>query len=206
MYDKGTATLRPTLSKGNNMIQQDMTGLYHTLHHCSDGYKDHNQGLLCIERWEPMLPDSRSILDIGCGNGLLLNELIKRGYLVSGCDVANGPYVRTYPFWKCDIRDTAIPAGYDLALCFDVLEHIDTDQVIPALANIAQSAERFVFTIAGYGEPPTHLTIKSPGWWLNKLVQVFPGHAWHVQVFERDRTDRGEVRPVYLFIGGPSNE
>lgn len=177
--------------------------LYQHLHQCNADYHNNNQGLLLVDKWSAMLEGVHSIIEVGCGNGLLCNELVSRGKDVCGFDLVDGPYIRNFTFGLCDITTTPLPSGYDLALCFDVLEHLASDSIDKVLANIAQSASRFVLSIAGYGGEPTHLTVKTPGWWLNHILQATPGFAWYVEVFER-HSDYDS--PVYLFMGAGAGE
>jgi len=178
--------------------------MYRTLHNADMGYQTHNQGLACSDRWIGMIAECHTVLEVGCGNGLLCGNLARLGKSVVGVDLVPGPYDRAgYTFQACQITEQPLPDGFDVTLCFDVLEHIPEDKVDSALANIGQSAQAFVLSIAGYGNPPIHPTVKSPGWWLNKLLNHMPGRSWLCEVFERYE-DRPS--PVYLFLGNTPNE
>jgi SAM-dependent methyltransferase len=74
-----------------------------------------------------------NVLDYGCGIGSDGLRLLEAGYRVAFADFAN-PSTR-YLHWRLDRRgleapvydiDTGeIPAGFDLAFAFDVIEHVD---------------------------------------------------------------------------------
>lgn len=178
--------------------------IYQTLHNCDVNFQTRNQGLATRNKWLGMISDCESVLEVGCGNGLLCQFLSAAGKKVTGVDLVPGPYKRTgYVFQLCHLVKQPLPSGYDVALCFDVLEHIPEKDIDVVLRNIGQSAQAFAFTIAGYGRPPIHPTVKSPGWWLNKLFCHMPGCTWLCEVFERYENRQS---PVYLFMGNYPNE
>lgn len=89
----------------------------------SDGRVDY--WLQLIERYAP---GSTTALEVGCGSGVLLSELAARGYSCVG--VEPDPKVAAWVarHTGVDIRagffpDVDVPAGNDLFLAFDVLEH-----------------------------------------------------------------------------------
>jgi SAM-dependent methyltransferase len=63
------------------------------------------------------LQSSHSILDYGCGNGLLIDYLARKGY-GKGCGY--DPFVETYKDQK------VLHDRYDWVLCFDVIEHVES--------------------------------------------------------------------------------
>src|SRR5664279_2999970 len=86
--------------------------------------------------------DGLSVLDVGCGGGILAEELAKRGAHVTGIDLsdralqtardhaaASGLHIR-YELGKAE----ALPVGdgqFDVVVCADCLEHVDDlEQVI----------------------------------------------------------------------------
>jgi hypothetical protein len=120
---------------------------------------------------------------------------------MTGIDLVHGPYERQgYDFHVMDIMETELPRGFDACVSFDVLEHIETEKVGRVLANIDASAPVLVFTIAGYGQPPQHLTVKSPGWWLNMLYSHMANRQWLIETLQRYKN---KPSPVYLFMGTP---
>jgi SAM-dependent methyltransferase len=178
----------------------DNVALYSLLHN-TPAYQQNNQGLAVAQRWLPLVAECHSVLEVGCGNGKLCHALAQNGKCVTGVDLVQGPYQRPgYEFLVMDVAEQQLSRDYEAALCFDVLEHIATDNVARVLRNIEQSAPILIFTIAGYGSPPHHLTVKSPGWWLNSILQNCQPRQWLVDVFQRY-----EEKPsnVYLFMGTP---
>jgi SAM-dependent methyltransferase len=76
----------------------------------------------------------KTVLDIGCGNGLLLRRYLAAGWDVAGVDPA--PWARTsdYPLFEEVVQ--ARQDFYDVVMCTSVLEHIPNpvDMVRVALA------------------------------------------------------------------------
>src|SRR4051794_1253658 len=78
------------------------------------------------------VPPGGSLLDYGCGIGSDGLQLLEAGYRVSFADFDN-PSTR-YLRWRLAHRgldaqvhdlDGDVPAGFDLAYAFDVIEHVD---------------------------------------------------------------------------------
>lgn len=103
------------------------------------------------------------ILDLGCGEGVLVTEFRAKGYDITGVDFNyESAFVR-----KASILDTKLPAkSFDLILCLDVIEHLNfADQELAlaeikrllkpngvlyaTLPNLAHLASRFTFFFLG---------------------------------------------------------
>ncbi|BCJ90371.1 hypothetical protein IZ6_11060 [Terrihabitans soli] len=111
-----------------------------------------------------------SVLDYGAGQSRLINEINCASLTVR------------------DRYDPAIPAisaipreRYDLVICTDVFEHLDTEEVPAVLSDIARLANDVIFcidtrtanAILPNGEN-AHATVRPPDWWLTKIRGVFP--------------------------------
>lgn len=87
-------------------------------------------------------PDFHSVLDVGCGRGVQLADMIHRrpGVEAFGMDISpsgiaiSREAVPQGTFVLNDATRNAVHRTFDLVLCTDVLEHIDDDGA--ALANI----------------------------------------------------------------------
>ena len=94
------------------------------------------------------VPAGASALDIGSGVGWVVEELLTRGLLVEGCDIAPVAVERLsqqFPsakFFPLALGDEAIPkrtATYDLVTALDVMYHITDDALWRAgLAEVAR--------------------------------------------------------------------
>lgn len=81
---------------------------------------------LIIQAYRDWIKNDEKILDIGCGNGIVANFLIKHLEVnITGCDIENY-LIYDLPFVK--IAKDKFPFSnrrYDVALLNDVLHHID---------------------------------------------------------------------------------
>jgi SAM-dependent methyltransferase len=109
------------------------------------------------------IPKTYKILDLGCGEGCLVEKYRKLGYNIIGIDLHySSDFVQ-----KGDIRHTPFEnAEFDIVLCLDVLEHLNfSDQdpalkeihrilktdgiVLLSLPNLAHFISRFTFLLSG---------------------------------------------------------
>jgi len=116
-----------------------------------------------IDKFLEELPKSLKILDLGCGEGYLVERYQKLGYNIIGLDLNYlSEFVR-----KGDIRATPFEnETFDVVLCLDVIEHLPfSDQnlalkeiyrilkkeglVLLALPNLAHFASRVSFLCTG---------------------------------------------------------
>jgi len=90
------------------------------------------------------VPQGGRILDLCCGTGQLVGELMRRGYHVTGVDGseqmlgfarANAPGAE---FVHADVRTMTLPSSHDAAVClFDSLNHLmRPDEVETAFRNV----------------------------------------------------------------------
>ena len=108
-------------------------------------------------------PKKKKVLDVGCGEGVLIEKYIKQGYSITGIDLNyESKYVS-----RDDIRKPKLaPQSFDLILCLDVLEHFsykDQEVVLRQMnkllkkdgvllftvPNLAHLASRFFFLLTG---------------------------------------------------------
>jgi SAM-dependent methyltransferase len=84
-----------------------------------------------------MLPPGR-VLDVGCGAGALLAELLRRGHDAAGCDASPEMvgmcrrYLGASGWPEADVRvggvdDLPSDGRFDVAVALDVIEHIEDD-------------------------------------------------------------------------------
>jgi hypothetical protein len=121
-------------------------------------------------RPEIQLLKPRSILDYGCGQSRLLDEL-KLGY---PCEL-----IRYDPAIPAHARKPDVPA--DLLINIDVLEHIeeeDLDLVVGEMASLCKHAIIIVDTKPASAILPdgrnAHVTIRPRAWWQQRLSRYFP--------------------------------
>jgi SAM-dependent methyltransferase len=107
----------------------------------SDGERDR------IDAIVGLLPeDVGSILDAGCGDGLVANRLHELGYDVVGVDIEANALERLTSSARVGSVD-ALPAAegeFDCVLVADVLEHLPRGSFEAALAELTRVAKRYI--------------------------------------------------------------
>lgn len=150
------------------------------------------------------------VVDVGCAKGYLVRHLRRRGFDAWGVDISqyaidNAPddtanWLRIYDITSKDPSFFGNEA-FNMAVCFETMEHIPEPQVDLALSNIRRLVEpgsNVLFTICtdkqpGWDSDPTHVTIKPRGWWLDRLVAA----GFGISPFGRICQDR--LRQFWLF-------
>ena len=182
------------------VIEQDYTAqtLYDTMHATHLGYRHKNQGIARFCDWLHLLRDRRgevhnpwsdtstAVVELGCGNGKLCEILVSLGLDVTGVDIFDNDAVYNrngYKFIKQDLMKSPYPFEnnqFDYCLSFDVMEHLPEEYVAPALREMARISRSIIIGVSCTGEKPLHLTIKTPGWWLDRLIVNCQDYSWRL--------------------------
>jgi 2-polyprenyl-6-hydroxyphenyl methylase/3-demethylubiquinone-9 3-methyltransferase len=102
-----------------------------------------------------------SVLDVGCGGGLLAESLARAGGKVTGCDLAPGmiEVARlhaaeqgldiSYKVAPAEEIAAANPGGFDIVTCMEMLEHVpDPERMVRTLGTLVRpGGALFVSTI-----------------------------------------------------------
>jgi len=107
----------------------------------------------------------KSVIDVGCGNGDLVKGFLKCEIPSFGIEgTANMLFSSlTSLIYICDLRKQH-PIWYlmqhmskfDLAICFEVAEHIEPEYTDIFLDNLCQVSNRILFSAAGPGQGGLH--------------------------------------------------
>jgi 2-polyprenyl-3-methyl-5-hydroxy-6-metoxy-1,4-benzoquinol methylase len=130
------------------------------------------------------LPKNCKILDVGCGEGLLVEEFSKKGYNIIGLDLNySSKYVKKGNLLKMPFKDDS----FDLILCLDVLEHLSVSDQPIALAEIKRVLKkngRFILAIPNLAH------------FASRISFLFTGRLIRTSEIERHPGDR----PVKEYI------
>lgn len=166
-------------------------------------YGDNFFGAQWFEEWEKLRevlfslircePRWQSILDFGCGPGVMIDFMNDRGYRYVGCD--SSAEARTlylthygeYPGKYFNRLEDSETQHFDLLLSFDVFEHM-SDENIAALLNKTRHIPEILVNISREKGIPGHINIKSDRRWIG----FFEAHG-----FEYVSGKTGELRQTY---------
>jgi 2-polyprenyl-6-hydroxyphenyl methylase/3-demethylubiquinone-9 3-methyltransferase len=133
----------------------------------------------------------RSILDIGCGAGYLVQDLERAGHRVTGIDLSQASLdtaKRFHPESRADYLcmsayelDRFAPASFDVVCAMDFLEHVDEpERVIAGAAQVLKPGGLFFF----------HTFNRN---WLSRLI-IIKGVEW----FVRNTPERLHVYSLFI--------
>lgn len=103
-----------------------------------------------IKSWLP--PDISSLLDVGCGNGRIINHL--SGLDTTGIDI-NIKALRNVKSNRCQSTVFDLPFAnnvFDLVLATEVIEHIAHSKYEKALLEIARVSKKYILITVPYKE------------------------------------------------------
>lgn len=112
--------------------------------------------------------DMKSVLDVGCGKGTLIEALADDGYIVQGYDPAIPKF-------------SDKPKVADLVICTDVLEHIEPEHLEEFLSMLSDNCERKLYAAISLVPAKqilpdgrnAHLIVQPAHWWLERLGKYF---------------------------------
>lgn len=120
----------------------------------------------------------KSIIDVGCGCGIYLQEFQNLGVEISGYDGSPDAIKESLVGDKIKLFDLSQPLKldrkFDLALCVEVAEHLeekDADTLVDSLVGLS---DNIIFTAAVPGQGPRsigHINEQLPEYWIEKFRQ-----------------------------------
>jgi len=120
----------------------------------------------------------KSVVDIGCGAGIYLNEFNKKGIKnllgIDGAPSAREEFLLDKD--KIIIFDLAqkynFKEKYDLGLCLEVAEHLEEKDADNLVETISSASDDIIFTAAVPGQGPRsigHINEQPHGYWIKKF-------------------------------------
>lgn len=122
-----------------------------------------------------IFPTPKSIIDIGCGQGVWLDEFLKiyefEKIVAVDSKVSNFKYIadnKKIKILRIDLEEEVIPKqSCDLAICLEVLEHLSENSAI-RVAEYLSNSKLVVFSAATPGQGGTgHINEKPTKFWQN---------------------------------------
>ncbi|MCP3427421.1 bifunctional 2-polyprenyl-6-hydroxyphenol methylase/3-demethylubiquinol 3-O-methyltransferase UbiG [Opacimonas viscosa] len=123
----------------------DLSGEFKPLHDINPLRSDF------IQQHLPQGLKGMSLLDVGCGGGILAEAMVQRGAVVTGIDMADASLEvarlhglesglkAQYECISAEEHATTHPAAYDVVTCLEMLEHVpDPASVIRSVAHMVK--------------------------------------------------------------------
>jgi SAM-dependent methyltransferase len=119
---------------------------------------------LKIDKILSIIPESvETIVDIGCGNGVITNQLSQK-YSVVGVDRSRA----ALEYVRCDYVQSSsesIPLpdySFDMSFTSELLEHLEDDTYKKTIAEIKRLSKKYILVTVPNGENPDKLSIQCP--------------------------------------------
>lgn len=153
---------------------------------------------LAISEWIADNIDGQIVGDIGCGNGLIIEDLLGRGRKVWGVDGAvnlNKHVAKkvSKSVTKADLTKPKKLTKSDILVCLDVADRLDQKHLETFMKNIVSTnATTILFTASGPGQAGIHhINLQEPDYWLD----AFSKHGYLqdvalTQKFKADLSDK----------------
>jgi SAM-dependent methyltransferase len=110
-------------------------------------------------------PDTRTVIDVGCGTGEWAWAFAQRGCHVMGVDAHTPPALHVVGVLPVDLTDGYPCDGYDLAICLEVAEHLPVEAAYWLVSGLAE-AQRVLFSAATPGQPGIgHVNCQPHDYW-----------------------------------------
>ena len=88
----------------------------------------------------------RSILDAGCGTGMLRAPLLRAFRKATYVGLETNEYLCRRHGWVCgSLQDYRPSAPFDLVICYDVLQYLEAREAARALANFARTCRGVLY-------------------------------------------------------------
>jgi SAM-dependent methyltransferase len=111
-----------------------------------------------------------SLLDVGCGHGLLLDEARRRGFTVTGLELSQAAAAYARDVLELDVREQKVEdleapeGGYQVVVMADVIEHLDDPlAALDACTRLLAPGGALCVVTPDPGSPTARLA--GPRWW-----------------------------------------
>lgn len=130
----------------------------------------------------------KTVLDVGCAWGFLVESLRDRGIEAYGVDVSEFALEQARPDIRPHLSLGSVlepfpKQRYDLVVCMEVLEHLPKEKAAPAVANLARHGEEVLFssTPVDFSEA-THFNVEPVDYWVEQFARhgLYPDPEYDV--------------------------
>lgn len=126
----------------------------------------------------------KTVLDIGCAKGFLVEALRDRGVEAYGVDISKYAISNVRediaPYCKVASATEELEMDYDLIVTIEVLEHLAIDDVKKTIANICRHSNQVLFSSTPNDfEDDTHICVQPVEFW----AEQFSYHNYFHDVF-----------------------
>jgi GT2 family glycosyltransferase/glycosyltransferase involved in cell wall biosynthesis/SAM-dependent methyltransferase len=155
--------------------QQDQYNAAYYAHNCGEPY-EHNEAWMGVFN---LIADHivyefhpRSVLDVGCAMGFLVESLRQRGVEAWGIDVSEYAIQNVLPDFRpyCKVGLITEPfplPRYDLITCIEVIEHLPPHEAVCAIENICKHTDDILLSSTPFDfREPTHINVQPPEYWV----------------------------------------
>lgn len=120
--------------------------------------------------------NSKSVIDFGCGNGYYLNGAFKKGSKVFGLEYSYENCKKYIPkeivnnISYADLSELIKTDKYDLAMSFEVAEHLPESKANIFVRNLIDASNSIVFSAAIPGQGgQDHINEQPQSYWIEKF-------------------------------------
>jgi 2-polyprenyl-6-hydroxyphenyl methylase/3-demethylubiquinone-9 3-methyltransferase len=152
----------------------------------------------------------KTVLDVGCGGGILSEAMAHRGAEVTGIDMGEAPLKvaklhglesgARVSYRRITVEDMAdeMPASFDLVTCMEMLEHVpDPESVVRACARLVKPGGQVFFSTLNRN--PKSYLFASLG--AERMLKLVPDGTHDFNKFIRPAELGGWVRGAGLNMG-----
>ena len=124
-----------------------------------------------VEKIQP-----KTVLDIGCAYGLLVESLRDRGCEAFGIDVSDYALSRArndiVKYLSVDTILRPMSRKFDLIVTIEVIEHIKEEDCETAIQNMCAAADSVLLaTTPDDFDDPTHFNVQPPVYWVKQFAK-----------------------------------
>jgi len=139
---------------------------------------DYDAGEPLAKAIKSVFPSAKSVLDVGCNNGVHMSWFIDEGFFVKGVDISEAAWEKAVVPQElitiCDLREPLPFNGeFDLAYAIEFMEHIEEEALDQIEKNMRLCTPIFIFT-PGNQSGTGHFNMRPVEWWIEK----FQGYGW----------------------------